>query len=184
MLTRLAPAQGFTLIEVLISLTVIGILLALGAPAFYEFLQNQKTRAATEAIVNGVQIARAEAVRRNLGVQFKLTGMPATDWTVSESTAGTVVQTRSSQEGTVGIVVTALDSASNAATTVTFSSLGGLTANADGTTAIAKINVSNSSFTGTNARPLQVMISGGGSIRMCDPAISTATDARYCPTTY
>ena len=183
MLNGLHAARGFTLIEILFSLVVLGILISLGVPSFFEFLQNQKTRAAADAILNGVQLARAEAIRRNLAVQMKLTALPASDWTVAESASGTVVQQRSSQEGTANIVVTAVDSAGNAATTVTFSSLGGITANADSTSALAKIDVSNPSIT-ANARPLRILVSGGGSLRFCDPAISVTTDPRYCPATY
>ena len=64
--------RGFTIIEVMISLVVIGVLLALGAPGFIEWLQNQQIRAAAEATLNGLQVARGEAVRRNTPVRFQL----------------------------------------------------------------------------------------------------------------
>ncbi len=64
--------RGFTIIEVMISLVVLGVLLALGAPGFIEWLQNQQIRAAAEATLNGLQVARGEAVRRNTPVRFQL----------------------------------------------------------------------------------------------------------------
>src|SRR6267143_782966 len=64
--------RGFTIIEVLITLAVLGVLLALGVPGFVEWLQNQQIRAASEATVNGLQVARGEAVRRNTPVRFQL----------------------------------------------------------------------------------------------------------------
>ena len=64
--------RGFTIIEVMISLAVIGVLLALGVPGFVEWLQNQQIRAAAEATLNGLQVARGEAVRRNTPVRFQL----------------------------------------------------------------------------------------------------------------
>src|SRR5882672_5111861 len=64
--------RGFTIVEVMISLVVIGVLLALGAPGFIEWLQNQQIRAAAEATLNGLQVARGEAVRRNTRVRFQI----------------------------------------------------------------------------------------------------------------
>jgi type IV fimbrial biogenesis protein FimT len=64
--------RGFTIVEVLISLVVLGVLLALGTPGFVEWLQNQQIRAAAEATLNGLQVARGEAVRRNTPVRFQI----------------------------------------------------------------------------------------------------------------
>ena len=64
--------RGFTIIEVMISLVVLGVLISLGAPGFVEWLQNQQIRAAAEATLNGLQVARGEAVRRNTPVRFQL----------------------------------------------------------------------------------------------------------------
>jgi type IV fimbrial biogenesis protein FimT len=68
---RLTP-RGFTLVEVLISIAVLGVLIALGVPGFGEWLQNQQIRAAADATLNGLQVARGEAVRRNAPVRFVL----------------------------------------------------------------------------------------------------------------
>jgi len=64
-------ARGFTIVEVMITLTVLGVLIALGAPSAIEWLQNQQIRAAAEAALNGLQAARTEAVRANLPVRFQ-----------------------------------------------------------------------------------------------------------------
>ena len=59
--------------ELLIGIAIIGILLALAAPNFAVWIQNSKIRTAAESIQNGLQLARAEAVRRNAQVRFQLT---------------------------------------------------------------------------------------------------------------
>jgi type IV fimbrial biogenesis protein FimT len=66
------PQLGLNLIEVMISLVVLSVLIGLGAPGFAEWLQNQQIRAAAEATLNGLQVARGEAVRRNTPVRFQL----------------------------------------------------------------------------------------------------------------
>lgn len=168
--------RGFTIIEVMIALVVLGVLVGLGAPSFFGFLQNQQIRAATEATLNGLQLARAEAVRRNLAVQIVLSP-PASGWAVSESASGTAIQSRVSKESTANAVVTTTPALS---TTVTFTPLGGVTANADASATITQINVTNISFPASQgARPLRITVSAGGSIRMCDPALALP-DPRGC----
>jgi type IV fimbrial biogenesis protein FimT len=71
-LSMRASQRGLNLIEVMISLVVLGVLISLGAPGFVEWLQNQQIRAAAEATLNGLQVARGEAVRRNTPVRFQL----------------------------------------------------------------------------------------------------------------
>lgn len=181
----LAGARGFTIVEIMITLVVLGVLITFGAPEFAAFLQNQKTRAAADAVLSGLQTARAEAVQRNKAVQFKLTAVPTSSWTVSESVAGTVIQTRSADEGNTGLItLAAVDSAANPVTTVTFAPIGGVTTNADASAALRKIDLTNPMAVATNARAYRILISGGGSVRMCDPTVAVANDPRFCPATY
>ena len=196
MLETHAAQGGFNLIEIMVSLTVLAILIALGAPSFGEWLQNQQVRAATEAIVNGMQVARGEAIKRNLAVQFTL-DLPS-GWTVCEATKqpcdGTllanpvrvqdVIQSRSGGEGTRNAQAT---STPDGALAVTFSPLGSvLTTNSDGSAPVTQVDVVNSQgncmAAGGPMRCLRVVVTGGGSIRMCDPTPGiVAPDTRACP---
>lgn len=65
--------EGFSLIELLLGITITGILLVMGVPSFKSWIQNAQIRTATEAIQNGLEMARAEAVRRNTLVRFQFT---------------------------------------------------------------------------------------------------------------
>ncbi|MBK7423660.1 MAG: GspH/FimT family pseudopilin [Propionivibrio sp.] len=60
------------MIELLIGVAVLGILLALGASSFRVWIGNMRIRTTAEAIQNGLQLARGEAVRRNALVRFQL----------------------------------------------------------------------------------------------------------------
>ncbi len=177
MLKLPAPERGFTLIEVMIALVVLGVLIALGAPSFSDWTRNQQIRAASEAILNGLQVARGEAVRRNLLVQIQLTSLPSSAWTVSETVSGTAIQSRVHEEGTLNTSVTATPADS---TKATFAPLGNVVANIDGSSTLTTVDVTNASAT-ASSRPLRVLITGGGSIRMCDPDPALATtDPRRC----
>jgi len=85
MLNSIQREAGFTLIEILIGITIMGILLVMGIPSFKSWIQNTQIRTATEAIQNGLELARAEAVRRNTQVRFQLTS--TVDNTCTKNTA-------------------------------------------------------------------------------------------------
>lgn len=64
--------RGFSLIELLITVAIAGILLALGASSFRVWISNMRIRTVAESIQNGLQLARGEAVRRNALIRFQL----------------------------------------------------------------------------------------------------------------
>lgn len=204
MLRARAPQLGFNLVEIAIALAVLAILVTLGAPSFGEWLQNQQTRAATEAALNGLQIARAEAVKRNAQVRFQFVsdltsgcvlsaanlnwvvsvGDPsnACDKLVDDVVPGPVIQSKSAAETSPNVIMVVLPGGLNPATTVTFNSFGGvLPKNADNTVPMTSIDICNPTISSAVARPLRVVVPAGGSIRMCDPKVTDANDARACP---
>ena len=61
-------SQGFTLIELMIVVTLLALMMMLAAPSISIWLQNLKVRNVGESIVNGLQLARMEAIRRNTRV--------------------------------------------------------------------------------------------------------------------
>ena len=68
--------RGFTPIELMVVLVMIGVLLVTLAPSMIEWLRNLQVRSAAESISTGLQKARAEAVRRNQNVYFSLVTNP------------------------------------------------------------------------------------------------------------
>ena len=62
--------RGFTLIEMMIAVTVTGILLVLAVPALRGVMENTRIRANAESLKYGMDLARQEAVRRNTQVEF------------------------------------------------------------------------------------------------------------------
>jgi len=189
--------HGFNIIEVMVTLTVLAVLISLGAPGFSEWLQSQRIRASAEAIVNGMQVARGEAIRQNLPVVLGLEP-PTTAWTVCPATvspcdsttppppaAGSFIQNKSAQEGSGNAKIA---QSPNDSILVTFSPLGAvLNQNQDGSKPITQIDVFYDdlglcSAAGGTKRCLRVVVTAGGSIRMCDPTPGIAApDPRACP---
>jgi type IV fimbrial biogenesis protein FimT len=197
---------GVTLIELLIGLTIVGILFLVGAPSYRAWIQNQQIRAAAESILNGIQLARSSAVNNNASARFILcnvNSVPSTStWEIlaasaiaaaptaslacaganpgSDGVAGEIrVQERSAKEGSKLAQITVLPIGTN---TVTFNSLGRVSnvnsnANSIGLSPLTQIDVNSPN----GDRPLRINISTGGNVRMCDPSPKLATsDPRHC----
>jgi type IV fimbrial biogenesis protein FimT len=233
MLMRRPSQQGYSLVELAIAMVIVGILLAMAAPSYRAWVQNAKIRGATEAILNGIQLAKAEAVRRNASLRFQLVssldntcalgtaGSTAsfTTWIISRddptnpaSVCGTapldeaadlsnavapaIIRVRSSAEGSSGVVVAAGTAAGVGQPFISFNGLGriptGVLASnliictgideTAGSTAVAI--VAGKCATSTTERRMQITVTPGGEVRMCDPAFastgSAATDPQRC----
>ncbi|MES2010536.1 MAG: GspH/FimT family pseudopilin [Pseudomonadota bacterium] len=188
MLSAARARRGFTLIEMVITVSVFGILAAMMAPSFANWIQDAQVRTVAEALQNSLRVAQAEAARRHRQVALVLTnntplaGAAAQangkNWVVnviantlagdgSDSSAGMMVQS-----GSLGVVAPAAQITGPAA--ICFNSLGRLTAVNDGTyncgippSSIVSYDVTSSRSSTTRA--LRVTVSLGGLIRMCDP---------------
>ena len=57
--------QGFSLIEVLVVITVIGILASLATPSFNETIARRRIQGATEKLYADLQFTRSEAIKTN-----------------------------------------------------------------------------------------------------------------------
>ncbi len=169
--------SGFTLIELMIVITLFAVLASFAIPSYQQMIQNTMIRTATDSIVAGFQIARAEAVKRNARVQFDFRTGSA--WTVclqpaggGVCPAGTNIQSRSSSDG------------SSANVTITASNGGPYVFNGFGVmiapTAALTIGVNSNAGTTSN-RNLRIVVGAGGAVRSCDPALDVAgTDPRRC----
>lgn len=59
---------GFTLVEVVVVIAIIGILTSMAVPSFVEFTRNQRIRAASSDMFVTLVSARSEALKRNTSV--------------------------------------------------------------------------------------------------------------------
>jgi len=158
-------STGFSLTELLVTISILGILTAIAMPSFQVWIQNSQIKNAAESIQNGLQRARAEAVSRNANIEFVLGVNSA--WTVHLVGSAANIDSHASNEGAVNVIRSVLPAA---ATTITFNSLGGIATNADASAPFSQVELTSAALPAPATRPLRVTIGVGGNIRMCDPS--------------
>lgn len=184
---------GFTLVELMVTVVLIGMLAMVAYPSFSSFIQNGQIRASAESLMSGLQLARAESIRRNGVVEFRLLNtlhgeaVPGgTDWSVLAATPETptvfdqVVQTRyedaSNSLARAGVASSAGGAAAapgaGLPSTIAFTGIGRLST----ATSARQIDLTGPGQT----RALRIVLDPGGDIRLCDPALSIATNPQGC----
>jgi type IV fimbrial biogenesis protein FimT len=201
------PGAGFSLIELMVTMTILGFLLVATIPSIGTWLRNTEIRNAAESINNGLAKARSEAVRRNQPVFFSLvtpqSGNPgvldnscalsatSASWIVSmetpqgkcvadvsEDATPKIVAKYAQGDGARNVAITIKDADCAAAASTTQVSYNSFGRIATPATAIRCIDIRHTA-SGTS-RPLRLMLGNGGNVRMCDPAVSDDNDPRKC----
>jgi len=157
---------GFTLTELMMVLVVMGIVLAFAFPSFRDWLLKLQIRTSAESVLHGLQLSRAEAVKRNATVNFTLSG--GTGWSVSDG--ATTIQTRPSGEGTSTAYIAVTSPSSTLPYTLSFNGLGRLAA-PNSAVSLSFTNTAGGACTASGpVNCLVVQVTVAGQIRMCNPA--------------
>jgi type IV fimbrial biogenesis protein FimT len=182
---------GFTMIELMIAVILLGLLAVAAGPSFHTFMVNTRIRNVAESLQNGLRLAQVEATKRNTQVDFVMTtaaefasdstnGAPTasasgTAWVVRVP-ASTFLAGKVTAEGSPSVNVTATVPSGCAAFggSVNFDGLGRTSLSCNLTLAVNDNSTSDSS-----KRPLNVLVSPGGKVRMCNPQFA-AGDPQAC----
>ena len=112
---RLRPHQrGFTLIELMVTLTLLGVLLGIAIPSFRDFVATQRVKSAAFDLAAALLLARSEAVKRNSDVT--VAPVSGTDWTTGwtvKAGATTLLQKESVEDVSITTVTTSVTFKSN-----------------------------------------------------------------------
>lgn len=145
-----AALCGFTLIELVVAIAVLGILAVVAAPAVGEYLATQRLKGAAEELQTDLQFARMESVQKNAPTTVTLS-----------STGYTIAQ------GAATIKAVTLGGGS------TISGGAAMVATFDQVRAMADINIDPANVIVANSgtsRTLRVSLSPMGRVSICSPS--------------
>lgn len=159
---------GFSLVELIIVIAIIGIVSTFAFPSFSQWTQDAKIRTVAETLQNSMRLAQTEAVKNSTRVSFFLTNAQPSatasasgnglNWGLRTVNNPTMIQSGvlAAQGGNLAIT-TSPDTPA-----ITFNSIGRL---------VGSVTAVNYRITGPGlSRNLNVQVSTSGGIRMCDPA--------------
>ena len=197
--TKAAFLRGFTIVELMVALTIVGIMAAVGTPLIATMIQNAKLGSATKSYTAGIQTARSEAIRRNVPVDFVLTDSSVAanvsgsangkNWVVRWNEAGTqrLVEGKaagdgSAQAGGNSVTIKGEVTAPSPGTfsgVLTFNGFGAV--NSGETVALDVRNPKGGDCAAANGpmRCQRIQVRPGGQISVCDPK-AVAGDSRFC----
>lgn len=180
--------KGFSLVELMVAVAIIAVLASIAIPEFRLMTQNARIKTSAQSLLRGLQLARVEAIKRNLPVEFVLTdgavdaasvdavvaSANGLNWMVRVQTASgpEYVQGQAANEASLASVEVAGVSA------VTFNGFGATTLGAQAQFQITDTEAGECAPNGP-IRCVNVQVSPGGQARVCDPAAGDG-DNRRC----
>jgi len=69
--------SGFTLVELMLTVAIIGIVLGIGLPSFQSMMINNRLTAQANSLVGALNLARSESIKRN---KLVVVGKTGTNW--------------------------------------------------------------------------------------------------------
>lgn len=162
-------AHGFSLLEIVVTLAIFGLVIALGAPSFATQVRNTRINNVAEELRDTLQFARQEAVRRNRPVQVRVTSLAPPTWEVVEAQTPANVLRRKNPEESAG-AVRLIPTPAVPIPTATFDAFGRvLASNPGGGAPFSRINVTRPEESTAQVRELDVVLNLAGTTRICAP---------------
>jgi len=191
-----ASSRGFSIVEIMIALTIVAMLMVLVAPSSAIWIQNTRLRSAAESVARGLQLARIEAMKRNTTVAFNMTDPNSSAWTVClydvvndvcQAGQPLLAQRDASEDNsttklgadtTLSNPATALAPGNNVPSRTGFDFYGRISSTV--LNPMMRIDVRNPTLAAADERRLVIFINLGGTIRVCDPQLSLAANPQGC----
>ena len=180
--TRTRAAAGFTLIELMVTVSIAAILLAVAAPSFVAFQRNSELTSATNSLLAGISAAKGEAMKRGLSAVI----VPASDsdwskgWKIfvdrdANQAFSAATDTLIAEHAALPSYFATSASASNGSTAYIMFDPSGYSKTAGASFRSLTISLARNDMTGTALaeQTRRIIVAASGRVRTCKPATDT-----------
>ena len=172
-------SKGFTLIELMVTVTLVAIALALGVPSFTTFQRNAELTSATNALVAAVNAARGEAMKRGMnamvvpadGANWSSGWIAFVDKNRSQAyEVGSDIPILTGEPSPAYLSITGNGSSGDAAPYILYDA-SGYSKQKNGSFGAATFEITRNDMAGTDslAQTRRIKIASTGRIRVCTP---------------
>jgi prepilin-type N-terminal cleavage/methylation domain-containing protein len=158
---RLAGTSGLTLMELMVTVAILAILVALAMPSFNAFVAKGRLSGAAEALAQDLQLARSEALRLNTEVRFSFS--PGSTWCYGSIASSTACSCTTANDCTLRQV----DGSAYAGVTMSMPDPTFASNTAIFTARQGLANTGAVQFTHPNAGTLRVSLGAAGQVSIC-----------------
>ena len=103
-------SSGFTLIEVLVSISIASILASIAIPSFSRMIENNRISSASNDFLSSLMFARSEAAKRSISVSICTSSNGAScNTSLDDYASGWIIFTDCGDDGTLSTAVTSCD---------------------------------------------------------------------------
>lgn len=106
-------ARGLTLIELLITLSILAVLLAIGIPSFQQQIESNRTRTAADTLLQAIHLTRSKAVTTNRRATLRKLGDWQSGWEIFYDRDFDGVRDADEEQITTGGALTGVDVSAN-----------------------------------------------------------------------
>lgn len=189
------PLQtGTTLLELMVTVTILGILMAIGMPQMKDWILRSSVSTAAELIQNALRQAEAEAIRRNARVEFLLTNDKPSVASISSLSAVSnganwavrVLDSSYTPLANTKLAYVNAQSMSEISSDLKLTGPGSVVFSGTGRgsdikgVALTESQIYRVSRAGAD-RALCVFVTPGGAVKMCDPSAASGTPYACAP---
>lgn len=166
--------QGFTLLELLITILITAVLAGLAVPSFRDQVERRRLIRVSEAVYTDLQFARTEAIKRHTGLFiifdpmtwcYGINGTNSCDCQLTDPNAAAACILRSNDTP----VLKTTSGSSFPSTTVNAITFSGNRIGFDGIRGIATGGGGSITFTTSRGFTLRIIVSTLGRVRICSP---------------
>lgn len=174
--------KGFSLIELMIVLSIVAILSSLSLPAFHTWIADAQVKSASEHLMSGIRLAQAQAIQSGQRIEFYLTqeapvlgaaeNAAGKNWVIQSMDLLQPTQTEALiQAGMMGDSYANIAVQANVAK-LAFNAIGRITNIAQN----AQIDITHPA----SSNPFRIDVTTTGSVRLCNPDKSRETVPSGC----